>query len=151
MKNHGSNWKKSLAAFCLMLAVFGMTLVAPKRVAAQKQPDGKGVGTGNVTKLPSKDKRYALIIGVDAYEDSNISPLRGASNDAKELAKALRFYAGFDETQMIVLTSDAPRERQPTRANILRRLSNLKLLVPKDGLSWCRSAVTASNATGGRF
>ncbi|HYH83922.1 MAG TPA: caspase family protein, partial [Pyrinomonadaceae bacterium] len=84
--------------------------------------------------LPAKGKRYALIIGVDKYADTQITTLGGASNDAKALAGALVAYAGFPADQVILLASDQPAERQPTRGNILRRLSNLATDFPKDGL-----------------
>ncbi len=87
-----------------------------------------------VTTLPVKAKRWALVIGVDQYRDDQISSLKGAANDAKTLAEALTRYAGFPADQVILLATDQPDERQPTRVNILRRLSNLVTLVPKDGL-----------------
>jgi len=84
--------------------------------------------------LPVKSKRWALIIGVDKYVDGQISSLKGAANDARMLADALVRYAGFPQDQVIVLSTDQPTERQPTRVNILRRLSNLTAAVPKDAL-----------------
>jgi len=90
----------------------------------------------SVAKLPVSTKRFALVIGVDAYQDAGISNLRGASNDAKAIADALATYAGFPSDQIILLTSEQPTELQPTRGNIIRRLSNLRQVVPKDGLLW---------------
>jgi len=90
--------------------------------------------TQAIAALPSKAKRWALIIGIDRYRDGQISSLKGAANDAHALAGALVQFAGFPADQVILLASDQPEERQPTRVNILRRLSNLKSLVPKDGL-----------------
>lgn len=87
-----------------------------------------------ISALPSKAKRWALIIGIDRYRDGQISPLRGATNDAHALAAALVQYAGFPADQVILLASDQPEARQPTRVNILRRLSNLKSLIPQEGL-----------------
>ncbi len=83
---------------------------------------------------PAGPKRFALIIGVDKYDDSQITTLGGAANDAKALKDALVRYAGFGEEQVTLLASDQPAERQPTRGNILRRLSNLRGVVPKEGL-----------------
>jgi formylglycine-generating enzyme required for sulfatase activity len=103
-------------------------------VFSQTKPDGKGVGVKPVSQLPSNEKRWALIIGIDDYQDDNIADLRGAANDAKTLAESLEKYAGFPSDQIILLGTNEPKERQPTRANILKRLSNLKTLVPKDGL-----------------
>jgi len=87
-----------------------------------------------VKKLPTSAKRFALVIGVDKYADTQITTLGGSSNDAKALANALVQYAGFTADQVTLLASDQPAERQPTRGNILRRLSNLAAVVPADGL-----------------
>jgi len=84
--------------------------------------------------LPVSAKRWALVIGVDKYQDPQISPLKGSDNDARLIADALVRYAGFPRDQVILLSTDQPAERQPTRVNILRRLSNLSTAVPKDGL-----------------
>ena len=98
------------------------------RRAVQVQP------AGTVATWPSRAKRWALVIGVDKYADRQISTLGGSSNDAKAIAAALIRYAGFPQDQVILLTSNEPDERQPTRGNILRRLSNLVEVVPQDGL-----------------
>ncbi|MDQ1639674.1 MAG: hypothetical protein QOF62_3013 [Pyrinomonadaceae bacterium] len=87
-----------------------------------------------VTTLPVGPKRWALVIGVDKYMDPQISPLKGSDNDARLIADALVRYAGFPQDQVILLSTAQPMERQPTRVNILRRLSNLSTAVPKDGL-----------------
>ena len=90
--------------------------------------------TNQIKTLPVKAKRWALVMGVDKYTDGQISSLKGAANDARMLADALVRYGGFPQDQVIVLSTDQPVERQPTRVNILRRLSNLTAAVPKDGL-----------------
>jgi hypothetical protein len=87
-----------------------------------------------VTRLPAAGKRWALVIGVDAYQDEQITTLRGAANDATTLGAALVERAGFPSDQVVVLASTQPAARQPTRVNILQRLSNLAAVVPKDGL-----------------
>lgn len=87
-----------------------------------------------VKSLPVSAKRWALVIGVDKYTDPQISPLKGSDNDARMIADALVRYAGFPQDQVILLATNQPVERQPTRVNILRRLSNLSTAVPKDGM-----------------
>src|SRR5437868_908652 len=87
-----------------------------------------------VKSLPVSAKRWALVIGVDKYVDPQISPLKGSDNDARMIADALVRYSGFPPDQVILLATNQPVERQPTRVNILRRLSNLSTAVPKDGL-----------------
>lgn len=117
-----------LTTFFLMIAIIFST------IPGYAQDGSKGIGNKTVSQLPSKDKRWALIIGVDNYQDDNISDLRGASNDAKVLAESLEKYAGFPSDQIILLTTSSSNQKQPTRASILRYFSNLKTLVPKDGL-----------------
>ena len=109
----------------------------PTRIEAQTQKDTRGLRVQPakaVESLPTGSKRFALVIGVDEYEDSQINKLEGAANDAKAIVEALVQYAGFPRDQVKLLTADQPIERRPTRNKILRWLSNLRGAVPKDGL-----------------
>ncbi|MEK6334623.1 MAG: tetratricopeptide repeat protein [Acidobacteriota bacterium] len=102
--------------------------------ATKSQTTSAPAQSNQVTTLPVGPKRWALVIGVDKYIDPQISPLKGSDNDARMIADALVRYAGFPQDQVILLATNQPVERQPTRVNILRRLSNLSTAVPKDGL-----------------
>jgi uncharacterized caspase-like protein len=118
----------------LLLVAFSAPVLRAQAHSDQQRSDRLITHPGLVKSLPSQNKRWALLIGVDRYEDSNIGALKGAANDANSLRDVLVNYAGFPADQVVVLsTSEAP-ERQPTRKNILKRLSNLSGLVPKDGL-----------------
>ncbi len=131
-ESSGATW----LAVSFMVAILGGAAVfgAGSR-HSQSQDRGMGVRRGEaLTAWPSKKKRFALIIGVDQYQDSQITQLEGASNDAKALAAALTAYAGFPADQVVLLTSGQPQEQWPNRGNILRKLSNLRGSVPKDGL-----------------
>lgn len=114
------------AAACLPALLFA--------AHAQTKKDGRAVGLppATVTSLPAAAKRFALVIGVDRYEDAQITPLKAAGNDAERLAAALVKYAAFPADQVILLTGRSGE--RPTRGNILRRLSNLRGTVPRDGL-----------------
>ena len=90
--------------------------------------------TGPVGQLPSADKRWAVLIGVDQYSDRTINGLLGAANDARAMKKTLVEAAGFREEQVVVLASGELEDRQPTRENVLTRLSAVLKLTPKDGL-----------------
>ena len=120
---------RSTALSILLLILIG---ASANKVTAQTD---RGLKLGDQVKtLPGSAKRYALVIGVDRYADTQITTLGGASNDAKTLANALIQYAGFPGEQVTLLASDQPAERQPTRGNILRRLSNMAAVIPPDGL-----------------
>ncbi|HEU4596783.1 MAG TPA: caspase family protein [Pyrinomonadaceae bacterium] len=127
--------KSSTRAFTVALVVLASLLFTPP-ARSQKPDKPSGGSPGEVKVLPSKAKRYALVVGVDKYADTQISTLGGASNDARALRDALVEHAGFPADQVILLSTDQPEERQPTRGNILRRLSNLASggAVPQDGL-----------------
>jgi uncharacterized caspase-like protein len=118
------------ASLLLILDLNPMMLV----VRAQTDNQRALVVSQSVDAWPRKAKRFALVIGVDEYQDTQIGKLEGASNDARLLADALVQYAGFPSDQVILFTRDQPPDRRPTRGNILRRLSNLRTIVPKDGL-----------------
>lgn len=128
-----SSFKSSLGSSTLIAAFVFLTY----SVAVNAQSSGQArqlQQPAAVTSLPGKAKRWALVIGVDKYRDAQISPLKGSDNDARTLADALVRFAGFPPDQVILMATDQPNERQPTRVNILRRLSNLSAVVPKDGL-----------------
>jgi uncharacterized caspase-like protein len=124
----------------LFAAVALYYLIAPPggivRGDFQQSDAGRGLAPrpAALGALPASAKRYALVVGVDRYDDAQIGALEGASNDARALADALKAYAGFPADQVIVLDSEEPADRLPTRGQILRRLSNLASVVPKDGL-----------------
>jgi uncharacterized caspase-like protein len=104
---------------------------------ARAQTDERGLHVKpaeKVSALPGSEKRWALIIGINGYEDPQINGLEAASNDARELAAALSSNGGFRRDQVIVLSSDGLPRNRPSRGNILRRLSNLQGTVPADGL-----------------
>ena len=127
-------FKAPIIAFFLLL-VLALSTVRP--FIAQTRTDARDrqlQQLEQIDALPVRAKRFAVIIGVDNYEDTQITTLGGATNDAKAIADALIHYAGFPADQVILLASDQPVERQPTRGNILRRLSNLRRAVPKDGM-----------------
>jgi len=136
----------SMAILTLLVLILSSTLVAqPVAQPAAQAPAQTQAPTNEtrdlrvealpgVSALPSSDRRWALLVGVDQYQDKQIRPLTGAAADAHALGDALVKYAGFDPQHVIVLATDLPPERQPTRGNILLRLSNISSLVPKDGL-----------------
>lgn len=129
-----------LGTFALLVFVCLLLNISPPRATlAQTKPDSETRGrqlqrSSEIKALPSKNKRWALVIGVDDYTDPTITKLNGAANDARTLADALSKYAGFPEDQVTLLSSDQPSQLQPRRSTILRFLSNLRANVPKDGL-----------------
>lgn len=130
----GTSFKAEMTVSALSLLLI-LSFSAPSMAQTRRDTQSRQLEQlESVKQWPGKAKRWALVIGVDAYKDGQISPLKGSANDARMLADALVRYAGFPPDQVILMSTDQPEERQPTRVNILRRLSNLASVVPKDGL-----------------
>src|ERR1044072_5064339 len=126
-----------VALFIFVSGIFSISEATPFQSKEKKEKDKqeRGIRIKNIKELPDKAKRYALVIGIDQYNDTQINRLDGAANDAKAIAEALVTYSGFTQDQVILLTNSQPQNLQPTRVNILRKLSNLTSgSVPKDGL-----------------
>jgi hypothetical protein len=115
----------------LALLFLCLTAAAAAQPARQR---GIDIDTTPVKTLPAEGKRWALIIGINDYEDDGLTPLKGATPDAHLLADALRMYAGFPSQNIYLMASDQPKEWQPRRNNILARMSDIKRQMPKDGL-----------------
>jgi uncharacterized caspase-like protein len=132
-----SNTSKSWYVLLTMMVIYAVLELSPPisyLVSAQNQQASKGADLRTINRLPSKEKRWALIIGVDNYQ-RDISPLYGSVNDAKALKDALVRYAGFPEDQIVLMATDATNtDLLPTRGNILDALDKLSRQVPHDGL-----------------
>jgi serine/threonine protein kinase/ketosteroid isomerase-like protein len=88
-----------------------------------------------VRSWPAESQRWALIIGIEQYNDAGIPAFRGAARDAAAIEQALVRYAGFPQDQVVMLSSsESAQLRSPTRANIESYLENVTRLVPREGL-----------------
>lgn len=73
-------------------------------------------------------ERWALLIGVEQYERSDISRLEFAVKDVKAVASSLARNAGFSDERVQIMTSDvraAEDPRHPSDTNILVALERL--------------------------
>lgn len=72
----------------------------------------------------STAEKYALLIGIEVYEDSDrITSLNAANADARDLGKALTEVGGFKKENVRVLTSD--QDPKPSRRNIMFEVGQL--------------------------
>ena len=71
------------------LSIFLLILIGASSKELNSQTGDRALKLGEQVKtLPGTPKRYALVIGVDQYADTQITTLGGASNDAKTLASS---------------------------------------------------------------
>src|SRR5437763_16831948 len=101
---------------CTVALLTSVALLCAQMLPARAQTNQRGIGTelkqqqaapppATITELPGKQKRWALVIGVDQYQDAQIGRLSGAANDARTLAAALTAYSGFPADQVILLAT----------------------------------------------
>ncbi|MEO1255327.1 MAG: caspase family protein [Bacteroidota bacterium] len=108
--------------------------LAEKIVATQRPVEttksvanSDAIGQALINEL-SKRKYYALIIGVNEYQDDRIENLDNPLNDAKRLAEALTYHYSFEQENITLLEN-------PKRADIIVALDNLtKRVKEKDNL-----------------
>lgn len=81
-------------------------------------------------------KRYAIVIGINDYNDTAISDLSKARNDAKAIGKILKEIGQFD--QVFVMTDDIdsrndPQHLYPTKLKIEEKIESvLRFVNPED-------------------
>ena len=91
-------------------------------------------GAQEVRTLPPPEKRFAVIVGVDQYDDPQIAPLVAAASDARKLRQTLENCCGFKAEQIRVLATGEVKNRQPTRENIMTAIAEMVEKVPVNGL-----------------
>jgi hypothetical protein len=124
--------RRALAA-ALLLAAFAPFLAA--------QAGGRGLtvvkGVGSIEGLKGNaGKRYALCIGIDDFKDPAIPALKGARNDASELAETLKKYGQFDVVEKMTDDIDPAYDgakAYPGLSNVRAKLAALaERIKPED-------------------
>lgn len=110
----------------LRRGLFGLSLTVLGALAGPAQADAPWEG----------GKRYALIVGIDDYQNESVTDLKCATSDATLLKKTLVDEGDFSEDNIFLLSSDARGEGdQPSLTNIVFRLEWLREVVgPADTL-----------------
>ena len=95
--------------------------------AGQQQQSQRGVERIADAKAGARvGNRWALIVGVDQYQDKNITPLAGAVADARAIRDVLVSHADFPDSQAILLVSDGATK--PTKPVIFDKLAEIRRL-----------------------
>lgn len=106
---------------CVALCLSAALLLCARESIAQK--------TQEVDSLPAISNRFAILVGVETYDDANIAPINsGPANDVKRLKSILETYAGFHDDNVFVLSTAKKTGLQPTRPGILEALAKVKNL-----------------------
>lgn len=82
-------------------------------------------GTSIVRAAPNAaPTKWAILVGIDQYQNDEISTLRYAVADTKAMKDAL-IGAGFPASNVFTMTGDAGGPDAPTSLNVIKRLSSL--------------------------
>lgn len=82
-----------------------------------------------------RETRWAILVGIDAYENPRIPRLRSCVNDVRLMHKALVTCCGFQPDRICILgTGKNGSGVQPTRRNILERLHSILSGAKEDDL-----------------
>lgn len=89
-----------------------------------RKPSARRTRGGNTTVAPSK---WALLVGINDYENENLSDLQFAAQDVKTVADELRKNAGFAPEKVKVMTTDLDMASMlyPSANNIIAQLQLL--------------------------
>jgi hypothetical protein len=99
-----------------MLAVLGALAVLGCRTQVVHKGDGMVAYPASLLAGTESPRRYALVIGINSFQDSHWYDLSFAANDAEQVARALD---EFDEVKLLT------KPGQLNREDILKELDNL--------------------------
>ncbi|KST65217.1 nSTAND1 domain-containing NTPase [Mastigocoleus testarum] len=89
------------------------------------------IGSNKEKSEQSTAKLWVVLVGVNQYEDSQITKLSYCANDCKELAKALKIATQqFQETEIIALYDGG--EKSPKRSEIISSIEQFSSAKPED-------------------
>lgn len=74
----------------------------------------------------AKAQKYALLIGINNYQDAHLNPLRGTHNDVESMAEVLSDW-NFPTTQVVKLL-----DGQATKSNIMKEIDKLTQQAKQD-------------------
>jgi tetratricopeptide (TPR) repeat protein len=99
----------------IAVALFLFIILGPRTPRLAQAAPESGTASNN----------YAIIVGIDSYEDQDIPPLRCAVNDARSMSEHLQKNMGFNEGNIFLLTSDQKGKGAPKRGNIAFALGSI--------------------------
>ena len=118
--------RKAIAAllfsFSILLLAFHQVALAGGNISAIDRGQERG---GKTEKDSPKTGKYAIMVGIDSYDDPNVGKITCAVSDAEMIYSILidPNLGGFKKEQVILLTDKT--QKKPTRVNILRSLKEM--------------------------
>lgn len=128
-----------------MIWLLGATL------ALGQEPDAKGMARASELVSTGSGARWALVVGVDRYEDEGIETLKFPAADARAVARALIESGAYPADHVVLMTPDQDDERlRPTRNHLEAEIGNLSLHSGADTILFYYSGHGAAGTDGER-
>ncbi len=129
--------KKKIIIILLLLIPFIIFSESDKKgVIIKKDKDKKDKieKTRNINEIKeySNTKRWAIVVGINDYEDSYIFDLKKAQNDAKVMSDILKHEGQFDYVFTYTDDTDKKSEFYPSMNNIVSKLEQLQEEIKPD-------------------
>lgn len=115
--------------------IFLLFLLPADKLAAAEEGRQVFIREKPQAKTSSAEKRWALLVGIDKYEEADITPLNFSVSDVRQIYRILidPKIGGFEKENVVLLSSDASEEYlKPTRNNILAKLNNFLCALPSE-------------------
>ncbi len=115
----------------VLVSVAVLALVGPPGARAAPAPDASDAAPAPA---PADGDRWAVVIGIDAYQD--LGRLTTCRADARALARVLIERGGYTPNRVILMTDDAPEPQdRPTLATLRKRIERTaRVAGPRDTL-----------------
>ena len=92
-----------------------------------------GLSLASIAPVWAQGKTWAIVVGIDDYQQESVPDLRYACADAKLLSQALQSLLKVPEDRLFLFTSDAvDATHSPTKVNLVYRLDWLNKHAAKD-------------------
>lgn len=90
-------------------------------------------GTLQAATKAARDNKYAILVGINSYNNKSVNPLNFAVNDAYAIKSLLVKKMGFDDDNIYVFTSEKRGESEPTLTNILFAFDSIRQDIASGG------------------
>lgn len=110
-------------AVLLALLVAGLSGALAPRVGADEEAAKAEKRRRSLAAQFDRGERFAVVVGVNQFDDKSLSTLRFCVADARLVAEVLVTRCAYPKDNVVLLGDGEAAERLPTRENILRELT----------------------------
>jgi hypothetical protein len=126
---------------CTSLISSAASGVEPRQTPVGPDPEGQhksldvqpSQGSGHSSLSTGSANKYAIVVGINEYDDQEIPSLHCAVNDARSFYAFLTKKMGFEEGNIFIMTSDRKGNGAPRRGNVAVALGEIVNVIKPGG------------------